>query len=54
MTYSESAKGQTITRDRAIEEIRQHNLISELDIFFKEVGDGDFYLATDVLNWLGY
>ena len=52
MSYYESAKGQTITRKRAIHEIERHGCNPQE--FLSEVGDRDTYKATDVLHWLGY
>lgn len=53
MTYSESAKGLIISKGRAVRELLNHG-ITEIDMFFKENGERDFYLASDVLKWLGY
>lgn len=53
-TYYESAKGERITRLRAVQEIIDHGLHSEIDGFFKECGFKNFYDAGDVLRWLGY
>lgn len=55
MTYYESAKGLRITRTRAAAEIRRHQC--EPADFFAEAGEpgsDGLYLATDVLDWLGY
>tara|TARA_R100001086_G_C11672556_1_gene213339 strand:+ start:189 stop:353 length:165 start_codon:yes stop_codon:yes gene_type:complete len=54
MSYYESAEGQTITRERAIQVINQHHCGEYLKDFFAEVGDRDTYKATDVLDWLNY
>ena len=54
MTYYESAKGVIITREKAIEEIAQHGLSNEVDLFFTDLGEKLLYKAQDVLNWLGY
>lgn len=53
MTYYESAKGQTITKERAIQELKKHG-ITETDEFFHEMGVKDKYSARKVLEWLGY
>lgn len=53
MTYSESAKGITITRDRALAELRKHS-ITDASEFFAEMGDKPVYSASSVLDWLGY
>jgi hypothetical protein len=66
-TYSESAIGIVITRERALRELEDHNIptferasgddwrpTDDLRDFFAEVGDHDTYLASDVLAWLGY
>jgi hypothetical protein len=56
MTYSESAEGVEITKERAIQEIYNHGLNSESDIaeFLADCGDRETYQATSVLEWLGY
>ena len=44
--------GQEVTRAEAILEIEAHGAsVAEFD---DEVGDFDTYLATTVLDWLGY
>ena len=55
MEYYESAEGIQITRDRATLELRKHGC-GDLSVrdFFQELGDSPTYLATDVLDWLGY
>tara|TARA_Y100000361_G_C10852322_1_gene185020 strand:- start:174 stop:335 length:162 start_codon:yes stop_codon:yes gene_type:complete len=53
MDYYESAKGIMITRDRALQEIRNHNL-ENFEEFFEDLGDKKEYYAQDVLDWLGY
>ena len=53
MDYYESAKGIIITRERALQEIRNHHL-ENLEEFFEDLGDKKEYHAQDVLNWLGY
>jgi len=55
MTYSESAEGITITRKRAIVELKRHGVpASEWPMFYREMGRHDYYNASDVLAWLGY
>ena len=53
MDYYESAENVTITRDRALQEIRNHNL-ENFEEFFEDLGDKKEYYAQDVLDWLGY
>lgn len=55
-TYSESAVGIEITKDRAFQELRRHGNDREEDFadFLEECGDKETYLASDVLVWLGY
>tara|TARA_R100001443_G_C3350576_1_gene176742 strand:+ start:1024 stop:1215 length:192 start_codon:yes stop_codon:yes gene_type:complete len=54
--YYESAKGMTISHDRAIQEItKNHDTpINELRFFYSELGIHDHYDAQKVLTWLGY
>lgn len=54
MTYSESAEGITITKDRARIELRRHGVESEWPDFLRDMGDRDEYTASEVLAWLGY
>lgn len=56
MTYSESARGLRVTRERALREIADHGVFHPDDIadFFAMCGDREFYDAEDVLEWLGY
>jgi len=51
--YYESAVGETITKQRAFLELEKHG-ISDYEEFLNDVGDKLEYLATDVLDWLGY
>jgi hypothetical protein len=55
-TYYDSAGGITITRERAISEIKSHGLDYDdnLERFFDDLGDKKLYSAQKVLNWLGY
>ena len=56
MTYLESAEGQTITRERALLELKNHGICHTDDIaeFFEICGDRESYNAVKVLEWLGY
>lgn len=56
MTYSESAEGVTISRRRALQELRTHGCddAESIDLFLAECGSHDTYNAGDVLRWLGY
>jgi hypothetical protein len=51
--YYQSAIGITITRKRALLELRRHSIFDYKE-FFKDLGDRDFYSARTVLGWLGY
>jgi hypothetical protein len=53
MNYYDSAEGLTISRSRALHELRTHNC-EDIECFFHDLGDKSEYLAQDVLNWLGY
>lgn len=53
LTYSDSAKGIIITRERALQELRRHGVEDTL-LFDREVGDKAEYKAQEVLEWLGY
>jgi len=53
MSYYESAVGETITRHRALQELKKHGVI-DFDEFFTEVGDRQEYQAQEVLVYLGY
>ena len=53
MSYLESAQGVSITRERALKELRTHG-IEDPSEFFEEIGDFDRYAAQTVLAWLGY
>lgn len=52
MTYYESAKNVTITKERAIKEVLNHGCSP--DDFIADCGDCEKYNAQSVLNWLGY
>lgn len=51
--YYESSKGVTITRSRAIKELKNH-CVDDYDSFFNDMGYHENYIASDVLDWLGY
>jgi hypothetical protein len=55
-TYSESAHGIVITRERALGELRAHGMDSICDIldFDDAVGLRNTYTADEVLAFLGY
>ena len=53
MDYYDSAEDLTISRQRAIQELRAHNC-EDFAEFFEDLGDKSEYLAQDVLYWLGY
>lgn len=53
MTYHESAKGKTITRRRALQELRNHG-VDDAEEFFNDLGTKAEYKAQAVLEWLGY
>jgi hypothetical protein len=52
MTYFESAEGITIDKERALYEVKRHN--GSAEEFLEEMGDRVEYMATEVLEWLGY
>ena len=62
MTYYDSAKGLTITRDRAIQELRDHGITDTptiLEGLAESIVSGDYYTggtydAQALLDWLGY
>lgn len=58
MTYSESARGITISRQRAIQELKRHGIDETCQPDFAEfeawIGDRETISATRVLEWLGY
>lgn len=55
-TYSESAKGVTITKARALKELRDHGVTDSASVsdFLTDMGDHETYQAHAVLVWLGY
>ena len=57
MTYEDIASGiieLEIDKKRAIKELEKHDCINELNQFYKDLGNKEFYDAKTVLNWLGY
>ena len=52
MNYYDSAEGLTISRDRAIAELRKHGVL-DMEEFFNEMGDREEYDAQAVLAWQG-
>ncbi|EBY5753486.1 hypothetical protein EKL85_21515 [Salmonella enterica subsp. enterica serovar Give] len=54
--YFGSAENMSISRKRALEELKKHHFDNTDDIaeFYADVGDCDIYRAQDVLRWLGY
>ena len=61
--YYESAEDITISKARAIQELRKHGHRSKdesgiyqdsIESFLEDVGDLDQYNAQTVLTWLGY
>ena len=54
MDYYESAEGLVISKQRTIQEIKDHHSFGDIDDFYKEYGYKDFYYAQNVLIWLGY
>lgn len=64
MSYSDSAEGVTISRERALRELAAHGIDTTLDDdgamtqevaeFYRDCGDEDSYSASAVLAWLGY
>lgn len=52
MTYFESAEGITISKKRALLEVRRHGASEEE--FIQDMGDAESYNAQSVLMWLGY
>ena len=53
MNYYDSAEGLTISRERAIAELRKHG-VQDFKEFFQDLGDKEEYSAQAVLQWLGY
>ena len=53
MDYYDSAEDIIITRERALQELKNHNC-EDFEEFFKDLGDKQEYDAQQVLVWLGY
>ena len=53
MDYYESAKGITISKKRALLELRRHSIFDYKE-FFDDLGERETYSARAVLGWLGY
>lgn len=53
MDYLESSEGVNISKNRALEELREHGVLDYVD-FFEELGNKKTYRAIDVLLFLGY
>lgn len=51
--YYESAENVAITRQRALDELKRHQ-IEDTDEFYTDLGYCDIYRAQAVLRWLGY
>ena len=54
MDYYDSAEGLVISKQRAIQEIKEHNAFNEIDEFYSIYGVKEEYNAQHVLIWLGY
>jgi len=56
MDYYESAEGKIISYDRMLQELDRHGYNREAEIkeLHDDLGKRDTYLATDVLDFLGY
>jgi hypothetical protein len=54
--YYESAEGVEISRERALEELKQHGIVTldMLQDFDYQLGIKNWYDAQAVLRWLGY
>lgn len=55
MTYFESVEGETVSKERALQELSRH-CVPETDFeeFFSDMGVKEQYDAQEVLLWLGY
>ena len=53
MDYYDSAEDIIITRERALQELKNHSC-EDFEEFFKDLGDKQEYDAQQVLVWLGY
>ena len=54
MDYYDSAENLIISKQRAIQEIKEHNAFNEIDNFYSIYGYKEEYKAQHVLIWLGY
>jgi hypothetical protein len=56
MTYSESAENVSITFERALQELQDHQVLNEENLaeFIQKLGIHPTYNAGDVLRFLGY
>lgn len=53
--YYDSAEGLTISKKRALHELKRHGQGEEaIAEFLAELGDRETYDAQEVLRWLGY
>jgi hypothetical protein len=52
-TYYDSAEDITITKERALQELRAHSITDPTE-FYADMGEREAYAAQDVLDWLGY
>ena len=52
--YYESAEETTITKARALQELKRHGAEGDFNEFLADMGDKAEYNAQDVLAWLGY
>jgi hypothetical protein len=53
MDYYDTAENLTITKKRAIQELKKHGC-EDLQEFFRDLGNHKTYNAQAVLIWLGY
>ena len=55
MTYFESAEGETVSKERALQELSRHcDPETDFEEFFSDMGVKEQYDAQEVLLWLGY
>ncbi|MDM5008280.1 hypothetical protein QT349_26175 (plasmid) [Escherichia coli] len=56
MTYFESAEGETVSKERALQELHPGIEYPKTDFeeFFSDMGVKEQYDAQEVLLWLGY
>jgi hypothetical protein len=53
MDYYESAEDTIITKARALKELNDH-CCEDVEQFFNDLGEHEYYDAQKVLEWLGY